>query len=73
MKKTSIKSNKSSDNYQDYLDELTHAEDIILTTAITKQTRLVLKREEEPEVLIGVNTYTIPNTIMLLQQDKLFR
>ncbi|HPD60184.1 MAG TPA: hypothetical protein PKV48_00275 [Thermodesulfobacteriota bacterium] len=65
--------NESIDNYQDYLDELTHAEDILLTTAITKQTRSVLKKEEETEVLIGVNTYTIPNTIMLLQQDKLFR
>jgi|LQYC01.1.fsa_nt_gi hypothetical protein len=66
MKKT----NESIDNYQDCLDELAHAEDIILTTAITKQSRSVLKKEEEPEVLIAVNTYTIPKTIMLIHQQK---
>jgi hypothetical protein len=61
--------NKITD-YQNDLNKLID-EDILLTTSITKQSRLVIKREEEPEAIIPVNTYTIPKTVMFMKSQRL--
>lgn len=65
--------NKTQDkiiDYQNDLDKLLN-EDIKLATSITKQSRLVIKKEEEPEVIIPVNTYTIPKTVMFMKSQRL--
>ncbi len=64
--------NKTQDkiiDYQNDLDKLLN-EDIKLAASITKQSRLVIKREEEPEAIIPVNTYTIPKTLMFMKTQR---
>jgi hypothetical protein len=64
--------NKTQDkiiDYQNDLDKLLN-EDIKLTASITKQSRLVAKREEEPEVITPANTYTIPRAIMFMKPQS---
>lgn len=61
--------NTSQDKITDYQNDLDKFinEDIKLAAAITKQSRLVIKREEEPEAIIPVNTYTVPKTVMFIK------
>lgn len=64
--------NTSQDKITDYQNDLDKFinEDIKLAAAITKQSRLVIKREEEPEAIIPVNTYTVPKTVMFIKLQR---
>ncbi|MCL5062174.1 MAG: hypothetical protein M0Z70_05110 [Nitrospiraceae bacterium] len=52
------------------LDKLLN-EDIKLVASITKQSRLVIKKEDELEDIIPVNTYTIPKAVMFIKSQRL--
>jgi hypothetical protein len=53
-------------NFESIFQEAGQLEDIKLTTAITKQSRLMAQKEEDSDVLTPVNTYTIPKTALFL-------